>query len=68
MTGENFAYWLQGFFEISQSDSLTKEQVEEIKNHLKLVFNKITPTIYTIDYYRDGIHPNFPMCLPHASC
>lgn len=35
---ENFAYWLQGFFELSGTDELTPEQVRTIKNHLNLVF------------------------------
>ncbi len=41
----NFAYWLQGFFELSKSNKLTEEQVAEIKNHLSLVFNKVTPVL-----------------------
>lgn len=51
MTPENFCYWLQGFFEINGAKSienwnksLSCEQVNEIKNHLDLVFNKVTPT------------------------
>lgn len=38
MTPENFCYWLQGFFELSDPDSLTHKEVEMIKNHLNLVF------------------------------
>lgn len=38
MTPENFAYWLQGYFEISGNPNLTASQVQEIKNHLQLVF------------------------------
>ena len=44
MKCENFAYWLQGFFEISEASSnreaegLTTGQVEMIKKHLALVF------------------------------
>jgi hypothetical protein len=38
MTSRDFAYWLQGFFEISKSDSISKEQLHIIKNHLNLVF------------------------------
>lgn len=45
MSPENFAYWLQGYFEIGKSEELTKEQVQEIKNHLKLVFLKLTPSV-----------------------
>lgn len=45
MTPENFTYWLQGFFEISSHThgGLTHEQVQVIKDHLGLVFNKVTP-------------------------
>ena len=42
MTPENFCYWLQGFFEISGTTELTKEQVAMIEEHLQLVFNKQT--------------------------
>jgi len=38
MTHRDFAYWLKGFFEISKSDELTKEQVQEIKTHLAASF------------------------------
>lgn len=50
MTAEQFTFWLQGFFEISQhilkdGQPLPAEAVEEIKNHLQLVFKKETPRI-----------------------
>ena len=38
MNSIDFCFWLQGFFEISGSDSLTDAQVEIIKNHLDLTF------------------------------
>jgi hypothetical protein len=40
MNTENFAYWLQGFFEISKVETLTPEQIQEIKNHIELVKNE----------------------------
>jgi hypothetical protein len=44
MTSKDFCYWLNGFFELSEPNkSLTTEQVQIIKNHLKLVF------LYEID-------------------
>jgi len=43
MTPEAFAYWLQGFFELSQSNQLSETQVQVIRDHLQLVFNKQTP-------------------------
>lgn len=47
MTPENFCYWLQGYFELRSKTefTLTQDQVEEIKNHLQLVFRKETPFI-----------------------
>lgn len=43
MTPEQFTYWLKGFFEISNSEELTPTQVLIVKDHLNLVFNKVTP-------------------------
>jgi hypothetical protein len=43
LTAENFIYWLNGYFEISSSDKLSKEQVQIIRDHLKECFNKVTP-------------------------
>jgi hypothetical protein len=44
MESKDFCYWLQGFFELSEPNKpLTTEQVQIIKNHLKLVF------LYEID-------------------
>ena len=38
MTTRDFAYWLQGFFEIHGKDEMTPEQIKIVKNHLNLVF------------------------------
>ena len=38
MTTRDFAYWLQGFFEVSNTAAMTEEQVKVVKNHLNLVF------------------------------
>lgn len=49
MTSRDFAYWLQGFFEVSNAETITKEQTEVIKKHLNLVFfHEIDPS-YTND-------------------
>ncbi len=45
MSPENFVYWLNGFFEISGNKTLTEEQVQVLKDHLKLVLTKRTPDI-----------------------
>jgi len=38
MTSRDFAFWLQGFFEISDVNSIDAKQTEMIKKHLSLVF------------------------------
>lgn len=38
MTAENFCYWLQGFYEINDDNTISKKQSEIIKAHLSLVF------------------------------
>jgi hypothetical protein len=44
MNSEQFAYWINGYFEISGATVLNETQVKVIKDHLDLVFNKVTPT------------------------
>lgn len=45
MTPEQFCYWLQGYFELGSGGraGMTDGQVETIKDHLNLVFTKVTP-------------------------
>lgn len=44
MTPEQFAYWLQGFVEIThQMERPSEQQWAVIKDHLKQVFDKRTP-------------------------
>ena len=47
MTSENFAYWLQGYFELAGKDAdLTKEHVDIIQKHLHMVFEyEIDPSM-----------------------
>lgn len=51
MTSRDFCYWLQGFFELNNSDlnksidSLSREQVQCVRNHLAMVFkHEIDPS------------------------
>jgi hypothetical protein len=39
MTPEQFVYWLQGYFEITDETTLTSAQIKCIKNHLSKIFN-----------------------------
>lgn len=43
MDERTFVYWLQGFVEIADSDTISEKQWLIIKDHLKLVFDKKTP-------------------------
>lgn len=47
MIPEQFAYWLQGFFELQETEGkapeVTPEQAKMIREHLKTVFCKVTP-------------------------
>ncbi len=42
MTERDFAYWLQGFFEINNPKTLNEEQTQCIKQQLDLVFKNVT--------------------------
>lgn len=47
MTPENFTYWLKGFFEMTDAETLSKEQTKMIKEHLDLVHRKETLPLFT---------------------
>lgn len=40
MTARDFVYWLQGHMEINDPKTIDKAQLEIIKEHLRLVFEK----------------------------
>lgn len=42
MSSNDFTMWLHGFFELTDATELTPAQVAMIKEHLALVFNKVT--------------------------
>ncbi len=45
MTSRDFAFWLQGFLEVSGQKTITEEQTGCIKKHLNLVFeHEIDPS------------------------
>ncbi|KVC81400.1 hypothetical protein [Burkholderia ubonensis] len=45
MTPENFAYWLQGFVELTSGQTPDSAQWKAIREHLDLVFKKVTPKV-----------------------
>lgn len=45
MNSRDFAYWLQGFFEIGGVRAITAEEAQVIQNHLNMVFiHEIDPS------------------------
>ena len=56
MTPEQFVYWLQGFFELTDAEKLPAEQTRIIREHLKTVFKKETPEFKMPPSY-GGISP-----------
>jgi hypothetical protein len=62
MTPEQFAYWLQGFFELTEGNQLSEKQVQVVKDHLQITFKKVTPN-YTQPPYQQ---PNYSM--PTITC
>lgn len=54
MTEKDFVFWLQGFIELTETDSISDKQWLVIKDHLKLVFDKVTP-VRTTEY-----NPTYP--------
>lgn len=52
MDALNFTYWLQGFAELNQGPP-SAEQWQAIREHLQLVFNKVTPPAY-LGQYKPG--------------
>lgn len=67
MNSESFCYWLQGFLEVSGAKSVDAQQLQVIKDHLNLVFQKKTPNY---DFNKQ-LHPNMiplPSLLDEPIC
>lgn len=56
---DQFCFWLQGFFELTDSNELSEKQIKIIKEHLELVFKKVTKTNLTTT-------TTFPVSLPNG--
>ena len=66
MNERDFAYWLQGFVEMNpEMKQPTPEQWAQIKDHLKLVFTKVTPNLPRLgERPFDSIPPFTPQWVP----
>lgn len=61
MTSRDFCYWLQGHFEIAETDTLSESQVKMIKRHLALVFkHEIDPSMGGDQSVLQAIHDGKP--------
>jgi len=60
MTAENFVYWLQGYVELANPESIGVEQLNTIKEHLALVLTKTTGT--------SPLYGNVNYLRPSGSC
>lgn len=77
MDATQFAYWMQGFVEMTNADSITPEQWKMIKDHLALTMTKVTPAVHKEPQYCRRIpstgptpylpfqQPTTPQFLPH---
>lgn len=55
MTAQEFCYWLQGYAELG-GERPTEAQWAQIKEHLKLVFTKVTPGVAGEETLEGGLH------------
>jgi hypothetical protein len=44
MNERDFIYWLQGMLENVEETTLDEKRLKSVKDHLKLVMTKVTPT------------------------
>lgn len=59
MEAMQFAYWLQGFAELNDK-APTAEQWKSIREHLQLVFTKVTPPVKFPNVIGDPLRQVFP--------
>src|SRR5210317_1520036 len=61
MTSRDFAFWLQGYFEIENPETIDAEKVDMIKRHLALVFkHEIDPSMPDPDGELQATHDGKP--------
>jgi len=71
MTSRDFAYWLQGFFELENPKEIDWKKTELIKKHLNLVFkHEIDPSMGDSKHQDElnKIHNTIPTFLPKERC
>jgi hypothetical protein len=63
MTAEQFAYWMQGFAELTGDEPPTPAQWKSIREHLQTVFVKVTPPVGPA-YITPAVDPLRPYSPP----
>ena len=69
MTSRDFAYWLQGYFEVSDPKEIGPKETEMIKKHLALVFkHEIDPSMGDEKHQQilNEIHSSKPNLSPNG--
>ena len=83
MTAEQFAYWFQGFAELSETPP-TQAQWDSMREHVATVFKKVTPQVQTtvgpgeyvmrpniadaIRKWNESAFPTYPFHEPRITC
>ena len=68
MSPENFCYWLNRHLELTDAKELDSNQVDIIKDYLKLVFKKETPNRNLTYNPLSNINEGYFEGFPQASC
>jgi hypothetical protein len=68
MNYEQFTIWLHGFLEISNAESIDKNQTQIIKDHLALLFEKKTPDRSEEEFFNNPTrYPQYDPITPSIS-
>lgn len=63
MNAQEFTYWLQGWMELENPDTVGPKQTQVIKDHLALVFNKKTPDRNLLSaQHPEKLYPGINFC------
>lgn len=63
MTERDFCFWLQGFVELTRGQTPDPAQWKAIREHLELVFKKVTPPV-SMPSASPTISPALPITWP----
>jgi hypothetical protein len=65
MTSRDFAFWLQGFFEVANPSTIGTKETDIIKKHLNLVFkHEIDPSMGDAEHQDELNQIHSPQSFP----